>query len=317
MSNRNLQTPLGRAEEVTREFYQIRKDPAQTATEHIGASVQKAVTHGKAFCVKRVLSDHEQREVCECAHKCGEYVPRAEDKYDVFKTDTDDLWHLGIGYPLFFTFQRWMSIMLLLVFFLFCIPIVVQSYLIFYDTLQIEGSDRKDTSLLIFGSYYSILQLRLTYGFDYGTWINRGYWYTQAAMQVFLLLFSTIIIGKIKDKVEDLKRHYPIPQDQTLLLRNVPKLNQIELKAHLNDRWKGLYIKQPLYINFVYDISEFKPMMDHLVKLSLYRIKILQWRDLMKNFGLTTEAFAARDFEPAAQFNLNSFQKLAHPYPDF
>jgi len=83
------------------------------------------VTHGKAFCVKRILHFHEKRQICDCVHKCGEYVPEIEDKYSVCKTDTDDLWHLGIGYPLFFTFQRWMATMLGLAFFLFCIPVIV------------------------------------------------------------------------------------------------------------------------------------------------------------------------------------------------
>jgi len=43
----------------------------------------------------------------------------------------------------------------------------------------------------------------------------------------------------------------------------------------LNERWKGLVNENILYLNFVYDISEFKPMMDYLVKLALFRIKIL------------------------------------------
>ena len=136
-------------------------------------------------------------------------------------------------------------------------------------------------------------------------------------MQVFLYIFSAFIIRDIKNKADELNQNNHLNQGRVLLLTNIPLISAIELKAHLNDRWKGLCNEQPLYINFVYDISEFKPMMDHLVKLSLYRIKILQWRDLMKNFGLTTEAFAARDFDPNAQFTLNSFQKLAHPYPDF
>ena len=68
--------------------------------------------------------------------------------------------------------------MLFLTCLFFCVPIITQGYLIFYDTLRIEGSDRKNTSMLIFGSYYSIFELRLTYGFDYGVWINNFYWLT-------------------------------------------------------------------------------------------------------------------------------------------
>ena len=137
-------------------------------------------------------------------------------------------------------------------------------------------------------------------------------------MQVFLYIFSAFIIRDIKNKADELNQNNQLNQGRVLLLTNIPLISAIELKAHLNDRWKGLCNEQPLYINFVYDISDMKSKMDRLVKLASYRIQILKWRDLMINFGLTTEAFATRTFDPKApKFTLNSFQKLAHPYPDF
>jgi hypothetical protein len=63
------------------------------------------------------------------------------------------------------------------VFILFVIPVILASFLIFYNILDVNGSDRKNTGLLIYGSYYSIFQLRVTYGFDFGIWINNNYWY--------------------------------------------------------------------------------------------------------------------------------------------
>lgn len=49
-----------------------------------------------------------------------------------------------------------MAAMLLFVSVLYCLPIIVQSFLIFYDTLNIQGSERKNTGILIWGSYFSI-----------------------------------------------------------------------------------------------------------------------------------------------------------------
>lgn len=97
--------------------------------------------------------------------------------YPVVKTNTDDLWHIGMGYPLHFSFQRHMIGATSFVFILFVFPVILASFLIFYNILEVDGSDRKNTGLLIYGSYYSIIQLRVTYGFDFGIWINNNYWY--------------------------------------------------------------------------------------------------------------------------------------------
>lgn len=82
-----------------------------------------------------------------------------------------------MGYPLHFSFQRHMIGSTSFVFILFVFPVILASFLIFYNILEVDGSDRKNTSLLIYGSYYSIIQLRVTYGFDFGIWINNNYWY--------------------------------------------------------------------------------------------------------------------------------------------
>ena len=70
-----------------------------------------------------------------------------------------------------------MALALLIVTLLFVVPIVIANLLIFYKIMQIEGSDRKNTGIMIFGTYYSIYQLRLTYGFDFGIWMHNNYWY--------------------------------------------------------------------------------------------------------------------------------------------
>lgn len=174
--------------------------------DEVGANLQRAIRHGEACRVNKKLNHlKETRDFCVCTQSCGCYVPEADDKYEVLATNTDDLWHLGVGYSLHFTFGRLMSGMLLFVCLLYCVPIIVQSYLIFYDTIKIEGSDRKNTGLLIFGSYYSIFQLRLSYSFDYGIWVNNNYWYIQACMQVALFLMAAHMIRQVSAKFQDLK----------------------------------------------------------------------------------------------------------------
>lgn len=147
--------------------------------DELGANYNKAVRHGMACGVKKVLTNSKDntREICHCTQSCGQYVPEEGDTYEVFGTNTDELWHLGIGYPLHFLFQRHMAGMLLFVSVLYCLPIIVQSILIFYETLDIQGSERKNTGILIYGSYFSLYQLRLSYGFDFGVWANNNYWY--------------------------------------------------------------------------------------------------------------------------------------------
>jgi len=56
--------------------------------------------------------------------------------------------------------------------------------------------------------------------------------------------------------------------------------------------------------------------MDRIIELSIYRLQILKWRDVMKIYGLTNEYFAASGFTPKVlPFKLNHMQLLAHPYP--
>lgn len=138
-----------------------------------------AMRHGKASLVKRKLPPGQSlhRELCNCTQNCGEYIPFTDDKYSVCGTNTDDLWHLGMGYPLFFVFQKRMAMMLAFVCLLYCLPLIIDSYNVFYDTVSITGSERKNTSLLIFGSYFAFIQLRLTYAFDFGVWNNNVFWY--------------------------------------------------------------------------------------------------------------------------------------------
>ena len=56
--------------------------------------------------------------------------------------------------------------------------------------------------------------------------------------------------------------------------------------------------------------------MDRIIELSIYRLRILKWRDVMKIYGLTNEYFASSGFShKILPFKLNHMQLLAHPYP--
>lgn len=66
-----------------------------------------------------------KREICYCTQSCGAYIPEEGDTYEVFGANTDELWHIGVGYPLHFSFQRHMAAMLLFVSLLYCLPLII------------------------------------------------------------------------------------------------------------------------------------------------------------------------------------------------
>ena len=53
-----------------------------------------------------------------------------------------------------------------------------------------------------------------------------------------------------------------------------------------------------LYVNYTYDIDEIKKKMDYIIQLSMYRLAILKWRDLLAKYGLENEYFASSGFSP-------------------
>jgi len=59
---------------------------------------------------------------------------------------------------------------------------------------------------------------------------------------------------------------------------------------------------------------KFKFKMDRLIRLANYRIKILKWREAMKQHGLTNEYFAGSGFSPKVlPFKLEKSEIV--PYP--
>ena len=245
-------------------------------------------------------------------------MPEDGDTYEVFSTNTDELWHIGVGYPLHFSFQRHMAAMLLFVSVLYCLPIIVQSILIFYDTLDIQGSERKNTGILIYGSYFSVYKLRLTYGFDFGVWANNNYWYIQACTIVALFIFASFTIRDLRNKFFELKQKNAmrLVQENALMMSDIPEIAQNEFERYLKKRWKDLRIEPFLYVNYVYDVAQMKLKMDRIIQLSIYRLDILRWRDSLKKYGLENEYFASSGFSPTIlPFHLSHFQQLAHPYP--
>lgn len=137
-------------------------------------------------------------------------------------------------------------------------------------------------------------------------------------MQVSLFLFAVWVLRDLHAKATELRQKHNIEmvREQTLTLSGIPNISQTDLEKHLRERWSQLGCREPLYVNFVFDISSIKSKMDRIIELAQYRLQILKWRDSLKMYNFSNEYFASSGFTPKVlPFQLSHFQQMAHPYP--
>lgn len=114
----------------------------------------------------------------------------------------------------------------------------------------------------------------MTYSFDYGVWNNTVYWYIQACMQVALFIFASWALRDMHAKADELRQKHNITmiREQTLTVTGIPNVSQADFEKYLRERWSHLGCSEPLYVNFVYDISSIKGKMDRIIELAQYRL---------------------------------------------
>jgi hypothetical protein len=185
-----------------------------------------------------------------------------------------------------------------------------------------DDVSRASTSSLVVGSYYSVFTLRIKYGFDYGVWVNQTYLWLVMCLQIAFFVASSLISGDLNRRAQTMKEIDGMinTADYCLMLTGVPNVVESQLKEHLLKRWSKLKVTEIEYISFAFDIRQKKTLMDELIKMALYRIKIMQWFESVEQFGLSKEDFEDATFDPlnlANNVKLNAYQKARFAYPTF
>ena len=149
------------AREVTLKDYQTVK----------GANLDVAKNHELANSVKKPLLDFSKREIC---FDCKQYIPKPEDKFPYWSTSTDELWFLGTGIPIYFSFLKKTAIFLLLLSLFIVSALFIQSYFLYkkLDEFDPQREMHIETSTFVFGTSYAVSKFRIFYGFDFGVWLK-------------------------------------------------------------------------------------------------------------------------------------------------
>jgi hypothetical protein len=51
-------------------------------------------------------------------------------------------------------------------------------------------------------------------------------------------------------------------------------------------------------VNYTFEIQALKSKMDYIIKIAVYRLQILAWRDSLIKYGMTNDYFASQGFTP-------------------
>ena len=179
----------------------------------MGADLNKAKKHELANTVKRPDVDLAKREICL---DCKQYIPKQEDRFPFWSTNTDELWFLGTGIPVYFTFMKRLAIFMLLISLFFVSVLSIQSSILYKKLEIIDLNMHNDMSYFVVGTNYAVSAFRITYGFDFGVWMKFGYMHSIVIIQICMYIFATYLTASLDLKNRKLRKVANKPSDFAL-----------------------------------------------------------------------------------------------------
>ena len=116
------------------ELKNVVKKKRKVITKEVNADVKVAENCAQANSVKRQNFKEGERDICKCCHQ---WIPQGkQDKFTLCSSNTDDLWHLGHGFPLYFGLMRKLACLMFVMSIFFTGALVFQSFNIYYKLLE-------------------------------------------------------------------------------------------------------------------------------------------------------------------------------------
>ena len=158
-----------------------------------------AKDHELANSVKRPDADIANRKICQ---DCKQYIPKPEDKYPYWSTDTDALIFLGSGFPVYFTLLKRLGVYIFFMSLFNAEALIMQSMYLYAKLEDDDEVIHDKTSIFVKGTNYSAFKFRLVYGFDFGQWIKDNYVYLIILAQMLTLIFANYLTASLYFKDE-------------------------------------------------------------------------------------------------------------------
>lgn len=124
--------------------------------------------------------------------------------YKVWSSNTEDLAHLGMAFPMYFYLMKRLIQWAVFLSLFHGLPFLAQTVTIFFKFSATTVNERDALSGVAPYSFYPILSLRIKYGFDYAVWIYYCYFILFLAFLTITLFVVNDMKTRIKEKEEEI-----------------------------------------------------------------------------------------------------------------